>query len=102
MISDQRFEIARQLRCAAESLNVLIKMTESGQPCEEVLHQIYAVQLALRATGTRLIICRAQNSQAIILDSHSRKQRLSELKRLQSLYAILLQYSNHHGADIHD
>ena len=93
MKPDQQSDIIRRLRCAVGHLNAVIEMTESGQPCEQVLHQLNAVEAALRMTGTRLIICQAQSSQAIILDSPSPKQRTSELKRLQSLYTTFMQYS---------
>ena len=93
MKPDQQSDIIRRLRCAVGHLNAVIEMTESGQPCEQVLHQLNAVEAALRVTGTRLIICQAQSSQAIILDSPSSKQRTSELKRLQSLYTTFMQYS---------
>ena len=102
MKPDQQSEIIRRLRCAAGHLNAVIEMTEAGQPCEQVLHQLNAVQAALRAAGTKLIICQAQSSQTIILDSPSPKQRISELKRLQSLYIIFLQYPNHHIEVSHD
>ena len=92
MKPDQQPDILRRLRCAAGHLNAVIEMTEAGQPCEEVLHQLNAVQAALRVTGGKLIICQAQNSQAVILDSPSPQQRASELKRLQSLYTTFMQY----------
>jgi DNA-binding FrmR family transcriptional regulator len=93
MTPDQQPEIVRRLRCAAGHLNAVIEMAEAGQPCEEVLHQLNAVQAALRVTGINLIICEAHSSQEIILDSPSLQQRTSELKRLQSLYTTLMQYS---------
>jgi DNA-binding FrmR family transcriptional regulator len=93
MTSDQQPEIVRRLRCAAGHLNAVIEMAETGQPCEEVLHQLNAVQAALRVTGIKLIICQIQSSQEIILDSPSLQQRTSELKRLQSLYTTFMQYS---------
>ena len=102
MKPDQQSEIIRRLRCAAGHLNAVIEMTEAGQPCEQVLHQLNAVQAALRVTGTRLIICQSQDSQAIILASRSPKRRLSELKRLQSLSTIFMQYFNHHSEVSHD
>lgn len=102
MKPDQQSDIIRRLRCAAGHLNAVIEMTETGQPCEQVLHQLNAVQAALRAAGTKLIICQAQSSQTIILDSPSPKQRIAELKRLQSLYTIFMQYSNHHSEVFHD
>jgi len=91
----QQSEIIRRLRCAAGHLNAVIDMAEAGQPCEKVLHQLGAVDAAIRAAGLKLIICQAQSIQSVILDSASPKQRLDELKRLQSLYTIFLQYPNH-------
>ena len=102
MKPDQQSEIIRRLRCAAGHLNAVIEMTEAGQSWEQVLHQLNAVQAALRAAGSKLIICQAQSSQTIILDSPSPKQRIAELKRLQSLYRIFTQYSNHHREVSHD
>ena len=91
----QQSEIIRRLRCAAGHLNAVIDMAEAGQPCEKVLHQLGAVDAAIRAAGSKLMICQAQSIQSVILDSASTKQRLDELKRLQSLYTIFLQYPNH-------
>ena len=93
MKPDQQPDILRRLRCAAGHLNAVIEMTQAGQPCEEVLHQLNAVQAALRVTGGKLIICQAQSSQEIILDSPSPEQRASEMRRLQSLYITFMQYS---------
>jgi DNA-binding FrmR family transcriptional regulator len=92
---DQQPEIIRRLRCAAGHLNAVIEMAEAAQSCEQILHQLNAVEAALRAAGIKLIICQAQSSQSIILDSPSPKQRIAELKRLQSLYTIFLQHPNY-------
>ena len=93
MKPDQQSEVIQRLRCVAGHLNAVIEMTETGRPCEEVLHQLNAVQAALRVTGVKLILCQAQSSQEIILDSPSPQQRTLELKRLQSLYTTFMQYS---------
>ena len=98
----QQSEIIRRLRCAAGHLNAVIEMAEAGQPCEQVLHQLGAVDAAIRAAGAKLIICQAQSSQSIILDSPSPKLRLAELKRLQSLYTIFLKYPKHHSEVSHE
>lgn len=95
MTLKQQPDIIRRLRCAAGHLNAVIEMAEADQPCEQVLHQLGAVEAAIHAVGSKLIICQAQTIQSTILDSSSPKQRLAELKRLQSLYTILLQYPNH-------
>ena len=95
MKPDQQSEILRRLRCAAGHLSAVIEMTEAQQPCEQVLHQLNAVQAALRITGVKMIECQAQSSQYVILNSSSVSQRTEEIKRLQSLYAIFLKYPTH-------
>src|SRR6266536_614054 len=94
MKPNQQSDIVRRLRCAAGHLNAVIQMTEAEQSCEEVLHQLNAVQAALRAAGVKIVECQAQSSQDVILNSASVNQRTAELKRLQSLYAISLKYSS--------
>ena len=98
----QQSEIIRRLRCAAGHLTAVIEMAEAGKSCEQILHQLNAVEAALHAAGIKLIICQVQSSQATILESPSQKQRIAELKRLQSLYTIFLQYPNHHSEVSHD
>jgi len=88
MKPDQQSEIIRRLRCAAGHLNAVIEMEEKGQPCEQVLHQLNAVQSALEVVSVRMLICQVQKSEALILQSPSFQERASELKRLQSLYTI--------------
>jgi DNA-binding FrmR family transcriptional regulator len=102
MKPNQQSEIIRRLRCAAGHLNAVIEMAETGQPCEQVLHQLGAIDAAIRAAGSKLMICQAQSSQSIILESTSPKLRLAELKRLQSLYTIFLQYPKNHSEVSHE
>ncbi len=72
---DHQSEILKRLRCAAGHLDAVIHMTETGQPCDQVLHQLNAVQSALRAAGIKIIECQAQASQEVILNSPSVEQR---------------------------
>ena len=95
MVTDSRVEILQRLRTIEGHLKAVIEMTETGRPCEQILHQLNAVQSGLRVAAIRLILCQAECSQAIILDSSSSKKRIAELTRLQSLYSILLYYFNH-------
>ena len=91
---DHQSEILKRLRCAAGHLDAVIHMTETGQPCNQVLHQLNAVQAALRAAGVMMIECQALSSQEVILNSPSVEQRMLELQNLQSLYTIYVkQYS---------
>lgn len=102
MKPNQHSDIVRRLHCAAGHLDAVIKMAENGEPCEQVLHQLMAVDAALRVAGARIVLCQAQSSRAIILDSPSLTQRNTELKRLQSLYTILMKNSNHHSEVSYD
>jgi DNA-binding FrmR family transcriptional regulator len=91
MKPDQQAEIVRRLHCAAGHLNAVIEMAENGQPCEKVLHQLNAIEAALQAAGFKLLMLQTHQSEAMILSSSSPIQRAAELKRLQSLYSILIQ-----------
>lgn len=95
-------DIVRRLHCAAGHLEAVIKMVEAEEPCEQVFHQLGAVDAAIRAAEAKLMLCQAQVSQSIILDSSSPEQRLTELKHLQSLYTIYLHFPNHQIEVSHD
>lgn len=87
-------DVMRRLHCAAGHLNSVISMAEAGQPCEQILHQLNAVQAALKIAGVKIIECQAQSSQEIILNSDSVEQRTKELHHLQLLFTIFVkQYS---------
>ncbi|MBI4762858.1 MAG: metal-sensing transcriptional repressor [Chloroflexi bacterium] len=102
MTPDPHSEIIRRLRCAAGHLNAVVEMTESGKPSEQMLHQLDAVQGALRAAMNRMIASEVQASEAIILNSPSSKERVVELKRLQSLYTNFVHRFHHQNEVSHD
>jgi len=93
MKPDPQSEIVQRLRCAVGHLTAVIEMMETGRSCEQVLYQLNAVQAALNAAGAKVMMCQVESSQAILRDSRSAKRRISELKRLQSLYRIFKKYS---------
>ena len=95
-------EIMQRLRSAAGHLNAVIEMTESGQPCEDVLHQLNAVQSALRIAGRKMICCEAESVREDILNSPSFPQCSTQLHRLQSLYMIYIQHFNQPQEDDYD
>lgn len=99
---NQQSEIMQRLRSAAGHLNSVIKMAESGQPCEDVLHQLNAVQSALRIIGTKIICCEAETLREDILTSVSLPQGSAELLRLQSLYTIYIQRFHQPQEDNYD
>ena len=91
MTSDPESEIIHRLHCAARHLHAVIQMTEADQPCNQILHQIYAVRAALRTAGVMIIKCQAQSSQEVILNSTSVMERAATLHELKSLYAIFIE-----------
>lgn len=99
---DQPSEILQRMRIAAGHLNAVIRMAEGNESCEQLLHQLHAVQAALNAVGHGLITCQIRNSQTAILDSSSVEERLSELKKIQSLYSVFTRYPNYHIEVSHD
>ena len=88
MVLNRQVEIMQRLRSAAGHLNAVIAMAGSGQPCEDVLHQLNGVQSALRIVGTKIICCEADALRENILSSVSFPHCSAELHRLQSLYTI--------------
>ena len=94
MTPDRQTEVVRRLRCAAGHLNAVIEMAENGQPFEHVLHQLNAVGAALRAAGFHLVNAQVQASEAVLLEHTSPAQRTRELKKILSLYAMMIAQSH--------
>ena len=94
MTPDPQAEVVQRLRCAAGHLNAVIEMAENGQSCEQVLHQLNAVEAALRAAEVHLVNTHIQASEAVLLSNSSPAQRANELKKLLSLYTIMVHRSH--------
>ena len=99
---NQQPEIMQRMRSAAGHLNAVIEMAESGQSCEDVLHQLNAVQSALRIAGMKMICCEVESVREDILTSLSFPHRSAQLHRLQSLYTIYVQRFNQPQEDNYD
>lgn len=95
MEPDTQAEILQRLRTTEGHLRAIIKMTETGRRCEEVLHQLNALQGGLRATTIQIIRCQIQSSQVVILENSSPGRRIAEVKRLQSFCTFFMHYSNY-------
>lgn len=83
-------EVIRRLRSAEGHLQSVIKMVETGRPCDEILHQLDAVRAALRTAG--FVICKVQldHTANIIRGSKCVEERKSEITRLADMYQILI------------
>ncbi len=85
--------IIGRLKTAAGHLRAVIGMIEAGEPCDQVLHQLGAVQAALIAAGGAIVDCQVESSAEIILCNPSTEARVAELERLVTLYGLLTKHS---------
>ena len=89
--------IVGRLKTAAGHLRSVIAMIEDGEPCDQVLHQLGAVQAALAAAGGAVAGCHpalaGESSAGIILCNPSTEARVAELERLVTLYGLLSRHS---------
>lgn len=102
MQADEQAEIVRRLRSAGGHLEAIIGMLEAGEPCESILHQLGAVQAALRAAGARLLTCQLRQSQDFIRHNPCAEDRVAEITRLLVLYHLLTKYSDYSKSEQHD
>lgn len=77
-----------RLRSAEGHLRAIIGMIEAGQPCEDVLHQLTAVEAALRAARLAVLKRRLQTSAAVIRSDPCPEARCAELEQLLALYQL--------------
>ena len=97
MQAEEQAEIVRRLRSAGGHLEAIIGMLEAGEPCEPILHQLGAVQAALRAAGARLLACQLRQSQDVIRHSPCAEDRAAEITRLLVLYNLLTRFFDYNG-----
>jgi DNA-binding FrmR family transcriptional regulator len=95
MRADEQAEVIRRLRSAGGHLEAIISMLEAGEPCEPILHQLGAVQAALRASRARLLACQVETSESVIKHSTCPEERVAELNRLSNLYQIMMKSSRY-------
>jgi hypothetical protein NreA len=93
MRPDGQAETIRRLQSAQGHLTAVIGMLEAGEPCEQVLHQLHAVQAALLVAGARLLACQVETSKNVIQLSTCPEERVAELNRLSDLYQIMMRFS---------
>ncbi len=83
--------LLNRLRSAEGHLHGIIGMLEADEPCEQVLHQLEAVEAALEAAGralrTQEFCCCAE----ILLHSPDEAARVTEMRRLAALCRLPVQ-----------
>lgn len=93
MTRDRIVEIRQRLQCASGHLNAVLTMVEKESPCEEVLHQLHAVDAALKAIGQVLVLNRVQEIETLIKDSSTSEESTTQFQRFVPLYVIAQSYS---------
>lgn len=83
-------EILQRLRSANGHLQAVILMVEAGEGCESVLHQLGAVQAALKCAGRALIMCQLEQSAGSLLDDSCPEARTQTVLRISNLYDLLI------------
>ena len=86
MQADNTIVIVSRLRSAAGHLRAVTRMVENGAPCGEVLHQLNAVQGALRAVARELLAEHLVESERIIKDSDCPIERALAVDHLMEIY----------------
>ncbi len=78
-------QLVRRLRSACGHLQAITRMVEEGAPCCEVLHQLHAVQGALRAVSKVLLSNAIRSSEAVLRHSDCAEERARALEALEEL-----------------
>jgi DNA-binding FrmR family transcriptional regulator len=79
-------KLIMRLRSAEGHLRAIIGMIEAGQPCEDVLHQLTAVEAAVRAAGLVALRQQLRSCAQVIVSNPCPEERCAELERLLNLY----------------
>lgn len=79
-------QIINRLRSAEGHLKAVRSMVETGWKCDQVLHQLNAVQGALSAVARMVFEEHLQENEMIIKNSDCRQERTQALDHLTMLY----------------
>ncbi len=71
LTTDQMPQVIHRLRTACGHLDSVTRMVEAGQPCEKIIHQLGAIQAAIREIGLAIIEKEILLSSEIILTDDS-------------------------------
>ena len=83
-------ELLQRLRSANGHLQAVIAMVEAGEPCESVLHQLGAVQAALKCAGRALIRCQLEQSADSLLNGSCPEIQAQTVARLSNIYSLFV------------
>jgi len=90
MRTETKRDLIGRLRSADGHLHAVLGMLEADRSCEQILHQLNAVQAALRAVGGLLLQNEVQECMGAVLKSDCPEESAAELERLIHLYTFSL------------
>jgi DNA-binding FrmR family transcriptional regulator len=80
--------VLQRLRTVEGHLHAVSQMLEDGVPCQQILHQLNAVQCALEAAGSQLLLMEVERCLQAIRENPCPERRCEELARLANLYPL--------------
>lgn len=81
--------ILQRLRTAGGHLQAVSQLLEDDKPCQQILHQLNAIQCALEATSSLILCMEVERCLQAIHEDPCSEQRCEELARLSGLYSLL-------------
>lgn len=90
---ETRHAIANRLRTSEGHLRAIVDMLETSAPCDDVLHQLDAVESALHIAACALRYSQFARSIEIIRHDLNAERRLAELEQIAALYKVCLRPS---------
>jgi DNA-binding FrmR family transcriptional regulator len=86
---DEKQAILQRLRTVEGHLHAVHQMLVEDQPCQQVLHQLNAVQCALQAAGCQLLQVEVERCLQAIRDKPDPEQQMQALAHLADLYPFI-------------
>jgi len=90
MRAETKRDLIARLRSADGHLHAVLGMLEADRDCDQILHQLNAVQAALRAVGGQLLQDEVQECIGTVRKSDCPEKSAIQLERLLHLYTFSL------------
>jgi DNA-binding FrmR family transcriptional regulator len=86
---DEKQAVLQRLRTVEGHLHAVRQMLVEDQPCQQVLHQLNAVQCALQSAGCLLLQIEVERCLQAIRDKPDPEQQVQALEHLSNLYPFI-------------
>ena len=89
---DEKQAILQRLRIVEGHLHAVHQMLVEDQPCQQVLHQLNAVQCALQAAACLLLQTEVERCLQAVRDKSDSEQQRQALEHLSNLYPLIYKF----------